>query len=241
MQPRFSTPEAVPPSRWAAVWATLAAVAMGAATGPVAACELFAALALGDGCVPAGVAVGAVAGALIGPTTAPLYRYGSRRRQPAAHRPAVTTSAAAVLIMAAVGAAAWTWINEWAATLGGLDQMPVLLAGLAVAVGGAVLLALASGLLRRRGWARWGAVVGFSMAAVAALFALLAAVRAGVASDVANQDEAGRGPGELVPPIVFLLMSVAVVWLALSPATARDFRASGGQPPPRGAGGGTAP
>jgi drug/metabolite transporter (DMT)-like permease len=101
--------------------------------------------------------------------------------------------------------------------------------GVLVAVGGAVLLVLAAGLLRRRGWARWGVVVGFSLAGVAALAALLAALAArGVG--VAGKRWMHQPPPELVPPAVFLVISVAVVVLLLLPSTASDFSASGQTP-----------
>jgi drug/metabolite transporter (DMT)-like permease len=102
--------------------------------------------------------------------------------------------------------------------------------GVLVAVGGAVLLVLAAGLLRRRGWARWGVVVGFSLAGAAALAALLAALAArGVG--VAGKRWIHQPPPELGPPVVFLLLCAAVVVLLLSPSTARDFAASGQAPP----------
>jgi hypothetical protein len=57
---------------------------------------------------------------------------------------------------------------------------------------GAALVVVALGLLRRRGWARWAAVVGFSLGAAAALSGLLGTVNAG----------AGTPPAELAPPAV---------------------------------------
>ena len=208
--------------------AVLVGAAMGSASGPVTVCEL--ALALDwevAGCVPIGAVAGALGGALLGLAAAPLGRSGRRRRQPAAHRPAATTWAAAGLMVAAVAAAVWVWIAELGASGGGLDTLVLMWLGVPVAVGGAVLLVLASGLLRRRGWARWGVVVGFSLAGVAALAALLAAQRFGVAG---NPSLHQRLP-EPVPPAVFLLLSVAVVVLVLLPSTASDFAASGQAPP----------
>jgi hypothetical protein len=203
---------------------------MGSASGPVTACELAAALP-GDysGCVSAGAVAGALGGALLGLVAVPLGRCGRRRRQPATHRPAATTWAAAGLVVAALVAAVWVWTAELGATGGGLDSLVLQWLGVPVAVGSAVLVVLASGLLRRRGWARWGAVVGFSLAGVAALAALLAAL-------AAQQVGAARNPWlhqplpEPVPPAVFLLVSIAVVVLLLLPPTAEDFAASGQAP-----------
>jgi hypothetical protein len=216
------------------VGAVVVGAAMGSASGPVTACELSAALPwdLGGACVPTGAVAGALGGALLGLAAAPLGRSGRRRRQPAAHRPAATTWAAAGLVAAAVAAAVWVWIGALGATGGGLDTLVLMWVGVLVAVGGAVLLVLASGLLRRRGWARWGVVVGFSLAGVAALSALLAALAArGVG--VAGKRWMHQPPPELVPPAVFLLISVAVVVLLLLPSTAEDFRASGHREDPR--------
>jgi hypothetical protein len=199
----------------------LAGAALGAAGGPVAACELSGPLAPAfGGCVPAGVAAGALAGVLTGLAAAPLAHVGSSRRRPAGHRPAGSTRAAALLVAAAAVAAALVWAAEWAATEDGLERLVLLVVGLGVAALAAALIVVALGLLRRRGWARWGAVVGFSLGAVAALSGLLGTVNAG----------AGTSPAELAPPAVALAVSVAVVVLALVPATARDFR-SAGQPP----------
>jgi hypothetical protein len=85
---------------------------MGSVSGPVTACELSAALPwnLGGACVPAGAVAGALGGALLGLAAVPLGRSGRRSRQPAAHRPAATTWAAAGLVAAAVAAAVWVWI-----------------------------------------------------------------------------------------------------------------------------------
>jgi hypothetical protein len=209
---------------WAAAAAVLAGAALGAAGGPVATCELSGVLApTFGGCAPAGAAAGALAGALIGLAAAPLAHAGSSRRRPAAHRPAGATRAAASLVAAAAVAAAWVWAAEWAATGNGLEQLVLLVLGVGVAALAAVLVLVALGLLRRRGWARWAAVVGFSLGAVAALSGLLGTVNAG----------AGTPPAELAPPAVALALSVAVVVLVLAPATARDFRGAAQPPPPR--------
>jgi hypothetical protein len=211
---------------WSTVGAVLVGAAMGGVSGAVTACELSAALLWEvGGCVPTGAAKGAVGGALLGLVAAPLGRSGGRRRQPAAHRPAATTWAAAGLVLAAVAAAVWVWIAEWGATGGGLDSLVLMWLGVPVAVGSAVLIVLASGLLGRRGWARWGAVVGFSLAAVAALAALLAALAA-LDVGVTGNPWLNQPLPELVPPVVFLVVSVAVVMLVLVPPTARDFAAT---------------
>jgi hypothetical protein len=204
---------------------------MGSASGPVTACELSAALPwnLGGACVPAGAVAGALGGALLGLAAVPLGRSGRRRRQPAAHRPAATTWVAAGLVVVALVAAVWAWIAALGATGGGLDTLVLMWLGVPVAVGSAVLVVLASGLLRRRGWARWGVVVGFSLAGAAALSALLAALAArGVG--VAGKWWMHQPPPELVPPVAFLLICAAVVVLLLLPSTARDFSASGQAP-----------
>jgi hypothetical protein len=201
---------------------------MGSASGPVTACELSAALPwdLGGACVPVGAVAGALGGALLGLVAVPLGRSGRGRRQPAAHRPAATTWAAAGLVVVALAAAVWVWIAALGATGGELDTLVLMWLGVPVAVGGAVLVVLAWGLLRRRGWARWGVVVGFSLAGVAALSALLAALAArGVGA--AGKRWLHQPPPELVPPAVFLLICAAVVVLLLLPSTARDFSASG--------------
>jgi hypothetical protein len=216
---------------WSTAGAVLAGAAMGSASGAVAACELSAALAWEvGGCVPTGAAKGAVGGALLGLVAAPLGRSGRRRRQPAAHRPAATTWAAAGLVLAALAAAVWVWFAEWRATQGGLDQLPLLVVALGIAGGGVVLVVLTWGLLGRRGWARWSAVVGFSLAAVAALAALLAALAA-LDVGVTGNPWLNQPLPELVPPVVFLVVSVAVVVLLLVPPTARDFSATRQAPP----------
>jgi hypothetical protein len=164
-----------------------------------------------------------LAGALTGLAAAPLARAGSSRRRPAGHRPASSTWAAALLLVAAAVAAVWVWIAELGATGGGLDSLVLMWLGGPVAVGSAVLIVVALGLLRRRGWARWATVVGFSLGAVAALSGLLGTVHVG----------AGIPPAELARPAVALAVSVAVVVLALVPATARDFRSARRPPTPR--------
>jgi hypothetical protein len=135
------------------------------------------------------------------------------------------------LVVTAVVAVAWVWITEWLATEDGLEQMVLLLVGFGTVIGGAALIVLALGLLRRRGWARWGAVVGFSLAAFAALSGLLATAGVVLEPDVAGEAGGARSLAELVPPVVSLVVSVAVVVVVLLPATARDFRKIGQLPP----------
>jgi hypothetical protein len=229
--PSSRRPVAARRAGWSAVGAVLVGAAMGSASGPVTACELSAAMAWQvGGCVPTGAAAGALGGALLGLAAAPLGRDGRRPGQPPGHRPAATTWAAAGLVLTALAAAVWVWIGEWGATEGGLERLPLFVAGLGIAAGGVVLLVLTWGLLGRRGWARWGVVVGFSLAAVAALAALLAALAAQEVG-VAGNPWLHQPLPELVPPVVFLVVSAAVVVLVLVPPTARDFSAS--RQPPR--------
>jgi hypothetical protein len=68
-------------------------------------------------------------------------------------------------------------------------------------------------------------VVGFSLAAVAALAALLA-VLAALDVGVTGNPWLNQPLPEVVPPVVFLVVSVAVVVLLLVPPTARDFSAT---------------
>jgi hypothetical protein len=65
-------------------------------------------------------------------------------------------------------------------------------------------------------------------------FGVLATASVALEPGVAGQAGAGTSPAELIPPVVALVVSVAVVVLVLSPATARDFRRIG--QPPRGDG-----
>jgi len=69
--------------------------------------------------------------------------------------------------------------------------------------------------------------VGFSLTAISALAALLAALAAQEVGVAGNRWLHQPLP-ELVPPAVFLLVSVAVV--VLVPPTARDFAASSRAP-----------
>jgi hypothetical protein len=239
-----STP--TPPRRvqpWAPLVALLIGAAMGAATGPVAGCQLSAALGSlgglatgGGGCPPVGGGVGALAGALLGGWALPLLGVGAAAWQPPAARPAATTRAAVWLLVAAVVAAVGLWAAAWAAVRrggAGLEALGVLLIGVAGAVGGVVLLGVAWGLLRRRGWARWAATVACSLGGVVALSWLLHPAAALLHRLEGPQVQFAPRGTDLIPPGVFLLVSVAVVVLLLVPATGRDFQA-GEQPAPQG-------
>ena len=85
------------------------------------------------------------------------------------------------------------------------------------------------GLVRRRGWARWAAVVAFSLLGVAALAQLVDWIRALVRSRAYGWGW-GPAPIDLVTQVLFLAVSVGVVVLLMTPATRRDFRSSR-QPP----------
>jgi hypothetical protein len=79
--------------------------------------------------------------------------------------------------------------------------------------------------VRRRGWARWAAVVAFSLLGVTALVQLVDWIRALVR--VRTHGGWGPAPIDLVTQVLFLAFSVGVIVLLMSPATSRDFRSSG--------------
>jgi hypothetical protein len=93
-----------------------------------------------------------------------------------------------------------------------------------VLVAAAGLAVVAQGLMRRCGWARWAAVVAFSLVGVTALVQLVDWVRALVRSRTTG----GWGPApiDLVTQVLFLVVSVGVVVLLMTSATSRDFRSS---------------
>ena len=91
--------------------------------------------------------------------------------------------------------------------------MSVAAAGLAMA---------AQGLVRRRGWARWAAVVACSLLGVTALGQLVDWIQALVRSRTLGG--VGPAPIDLVTAVLFLAISVGVVVLLMTPATSRDFR-----------------
>jgi hypothetical protein len=113
-------------------------------------------------------AAAVIAGAL------PLLPQGTRRGEDAGHRPAPTTATTARLLWLAIAATLGRWLAEAVVKpqmgpegLGWLALLPVAL------VTAAGLATVAEGLLRRRGWARWAAVVAFSLIGVTALTGLV--------------------------------------------------------------------
>jgi hypothetical protein len=207
----------------------LAGAAMGAPVGATVACTLSSWLPGPGGCVPGGFPAGALVGALLALVALPLLGQGTRRGEPATHRPAPTTTTAARLVWLAIAAALGRWLAE------GLLHPQMELEGVVwlallpvVLVAAAGLAVVAQGLVRRRGWARWAAVVAGSLLGVTALAGLGDWIRALVRS------RAYGGPGpppiDLVTAVLFLAVSVGVVVLLMTPATSRDFRSSS-QPP----------
>jgi hypothetical protein len=179
---------------------------------------------------PAGALAGALVGAVVALGALPLLRPGTRRGEPAAHRPAPTTTAAARLVWLVIAAALGRWLAEGLRNpqmglegLGWLAILPVVL----VAVAG--LAMAAEGLVRRRGWARWAAVVVFSLLGVTALTGVVDWIGALVRSR-AHGWAWGPAPIDLVIAVLFLAVSVGVIGLLMTPATRRDFRSSR-QPP----------
>lgn len=202
---------------------------MGAPVGARVACALSSWLPGPGGCVPGGFLAGALAGALLALGALPLLGQGTRRREPAAHRPAATTTTAARLVWLAIAAALGRWLAEGLLhpqmELEGLLWMALLPVVLVAAAG---LAMVAQGLVRRRGWARWAAVVACSLVGVTALVQLVDWVRALVRSRTTG----GWGPApiDLATQVLFLAVSVAVVVLLMTSATSRDFQSSR-QPP----------
>ena len=96
-----------------------------------------------------------------------------------------------------------------------------------VLVAAAGLAIVAEGLVRRRGWARWAAVVACSLLGVTALAGLVDWIGALVRSRAHGW---GPAPIDLVTAVLVLAVSVGVVMLLMTPATSRDFRSSR-QPP----------
>jgi hypothetical protein len=205
---------------------------MGAPVGARVACSLSGWLPGPGGCVPGGFPAGALAGALLALGALPLLGQGTRPGESAAHRPAPTTTAAARLIWLAVAAALGRWLAEAALNrqmgLEGLGWMAILPALLVAAAG---LALVAQGLVRRRGWARWAAVVACSLVGVTALAGLADWTGALVRSRASGWGvTAERVAVDLVTPGLFLAISIGVVMLLMTPATSRDFR-SDRQPP----------
>ena len=101
-----------------------------------------------------------------------------------------------------------------------------------VLVAAAGLAMVAQGLVRRRAWARWAAVVAFSLVGVTALAELVDWLL-----PLGQSRARGWGPViadrvavDLVTAVLFLAVSVGVIALLITPATRRDFRSSR-QPP----------
>jgi hypothetical protein len=225
MQPlSVPTPQARPVGQGAAA-AVIAGAAMGAIAGARVACALSSWLPSPGGCLPVGAPAGALAGALLALVALPLLGQGTRPGESAAHRPAPTTTTAARLVWLAVAAALGRWLAEAVVNrqmglegLLWLALLPVVL----VAAGG--LAMVAQGLWRRRGWARWAAVVAWSLVGVTALAGLVEWVGALVRSPASGWAPL---PIDLVTAVLFLAISVGVVVLLMAPATRRDFRSSG--------------
>jgi MFS family permease len=222
------------PIGWGGAAAVLAGAAMGALVGARVACALAGWLLDADGCAPAGAPAGALVGALLALVALPLLGQGTRRGEHAAHRPAVTTTTAARLVWLAIAAALGRWLAEAVVHpqmgLEGVAWMALLPVVMVAAAG---LAMAAQGLVRRRGWARWAAVVACSLVGVTALVQLVDWVRALARS----RAHGGWGPApiDLVTQVGFLAISVGVVVLLLTPATSRDFQSS--RPPPAGTNG----
>jgi MFS family permease len=223
-QPSFPTRPTRPIGRGAAA-AVIAGAAMGAVAGARVACLLASVLPGPGGCVPGGAPAGALVGALLALVALPLLGQGTRRGEPAAaHRPAPSTTTAARLVWLAIAAALARWLAEaplhpqmGLEGVGWLALLPVVL------VAGGGLAVAAEGLLRRRGWARWAAVVAFSLAGVSALAGLADWIGALVRSRASGL---GPLPIDLVTSVLFLAVSVGVIVLLMTPATRRDFRSS---------------
>jgi MFS family permease len=227
-QPSFPTPP-TRPIGWSGAAAMIAGAAMGAIVGAKVACAPGGWLLDVRGCVPGGAPAGALIGALLALRALPLLRQETRRGEHAAHRPAPATTAAARLMWLAIAAALGRWLAEGLLNpqmeLMGVVWLAILPVVLVAAAG---LAMVAEGLLRRRGWARWVAVVAFSLLGVTALAGLVDWIGA----LVRERARGGWGPApiDLITAVLFLAISIGVVVLLMTPASSRDFR-SGRQPP----------
>ena len=220
------------PIGWSGAAAVIAGAAMGAILGARVACSLGGWLP-GPACAPGGAPTGALVGALLALVALPLQGQGTRPGEHATHRPAQTTTTAARLVWLAIAAALGRWLAEAVVKphmgLEGLGWMALLPVVLVAAAG---LAMAAQGLLCRRGWARWAAVVAFSLVGVTALAELvdwilpLGPSRAHGWGPVITE----RVAVDLVTAVLFLAISVGVIVLLIAPATRRDFRSSR-QPP----------
>jgi hypothetical protein len=231
-QPSFPTPRTRPISQSGAT-AVIAGAAMGAIAGARAACHLGGVLPGPDVCALGGAPAGALVGALVALGALPLLGQGTRPGEHAAHRPAPTTTTAARLVWLAIAAALARWLAEGLLHpqmgLEGVVWMGILPVVLVAAAG---LAMAAQGLLGRRGWARWAAVVAFSLLAITALAGLVDWIEALMRSRADGRwpIPAERVAVDLATPVLFLAISVGVIVLLMTPATRRDFRSSR-QPP----------
>jgi hypothetical protein len=166
--PSFPTP-LTRPIGWSSAAAVIAEAGMGAIAGARVACALAGWLLDSGGCVPAG----APTGALLALGALPLPGQGTRRGEHAGHHPAATTTTAARLVWLAIAAALGRWLAEAVVNrqmgLEGVAWMALLPVVLVAAAG---LAMAAEALVRRRGWARWAAVVAYSLLGVTALAGL---------------------------------------------------------------------
>jgi hypothetical protein len=221
------------PIGWSGAAAVIAGAAMGAIVGARVACQLAGVLPGPYGCVPGGPPAGALVGALVALGALPLLGQGTRPGEHATHRPAATTTTAARLVWLTIAGALGRWLAEGVLHpqmglegLGWMALLPLVL------VGAAGLALAAQGLVRRRGWARWAAVVACSLLGVTGLAGLVDWIGAWLGS---RAD--GRWPVlaevvavDLVTAVGLLAISVGVIVLLMTPATRRDFRSSR-QPP----------
>jgi len=104
------------------------------------------------GCVPGGAPAGALVGARLALVALPLLGQRTRPGEPAAHRPAATTTTAAWLVWLAIAASLGRWLAEAPLNpqmgLEGVGWMGILPVVLVAAAG----LAMAAQGLRRPGW-----------------------------------------------------------------------------------------
>jgi hypothetical protein len=229
MQPSSVPMPLTRPVGWSGGAAVTAGAAMGALVGARVACALAGWLLDSAGCAPAGAPAGVLVGAFLALVVLPLLGQRTRRGEHAAHHPAPTTTTAVRLVWLAIAAALGRWLAEAVVNrqmgLEGLLWLAILPVVLVAAAG---LAMVAQGLVRRRGWARWAAVVACSLLGVTALVQVVDWIRALVRSRTLGW----WGPAtiDLVTAVLFLTVSVGVVVLLMTPATSRDFRSSR-QPP----------